>query len=94
MRGEKNPRGKFVNALWNVQAGGEGPEIVIAGRSTIICAFEKGAISPVLAEDYQAYPAAEKMFILINKPVAASLADPIFPCCIIVMDIITVPPQA
>lgn len=71
VKGEKVPEEKFMEQVWNYQAGGEGPEILITGRQILFSLYEKGAISPVLAENYHAYPSTKAVFTLNNQQIAA-----------------------
>ncbi len=71
VKGEKVPEAKFVDQAWYLQAGGEGPEIFIANRSVIFALYEKGIISPVLVDNYPAYPAAKTMFTFNRQEFAA-----------------------
>jgi multiple sugar transport system substrate-binding protein len=71
VKGEKVPATKLVDQAWYLQAGGEGPEIFIADRSIIFDLYEKGIISPVLADNYPAYPAAKTIFTFNQQEFAA-----------------------
>lgn len=71
VKGEKISEAKFVDQVWNFQAGGEGPEIFITSRTIIFALYEKGAISPVLADKYSAYPSAKAGFTFNQQPFAA-----------------------
>lgn len=71
VKGEKISEAKFVDQVWNFQAGGEGPEIFITSRPVIFALYEKGAISPVLADKYTAFPAAKAVFTFNQQPFAA-----------------------
>lgn len=64
IKGVKVPESTFAERVWKLQAGGEGPEIMIASRLTIQKLYEKGAISPVLVDEksYKSYPAAQASF--------------------------------
>lgn len=76
IRGQKMPEAGFVEKVWNLQAGGEGPEIMIAPRPIILALYAKGAISPVLADSDQTYPAALAVYTFNQQPFAAPwLAD-------------------
>ncbi|MFA6807867.1 MAG: extracellular solute-binding protein [Eubacteriales bacterium] len=63
---------KFISTIWNVQAGGEGPEIFIARRQIIQALYEKGALAPVLADEKNTFSAARAIFYYNNKSYAAS----------------------
>jgi len=71
IKGRKVPESRFVDTVWNVQAGGEGPEIIIAGRPTIFALYEKGTISPVQAES-QIYAAGKAVFTFNQQPFAVA----------------------
>lgn len=73
IKGEKVAESKFVERIWKLQAGGEGPEIMIASRSTLHRLYEKGAISPVLVdeESFPSYPAAQAVFSYNQQSFAA-----------------------
>lgn len=71
VKGEKVPEAGFVDQVWNLQAGGEGPEIMITSRPIIFALYEKGTISPVLADKYPAYPSAKAVFTFNQQPFAA-----------------------
>lgn len=76
VKGQKVSEAKFVNQVWNLQAGGEGPEIVIASRPVIFALYEKGALAPVLADTSAAYPTAKAVFTFNQQSYAAPwLAD-------------------
>ncbi|NLI92158.1 MAG: carbohydrate ABC transporter substrate-binding protein [Peptococcaceae bacterium] len=76
IKGEKVSESNFVEKVWNLQAGGEGPEIFIANRATIFALYEKGAISPALADKYHTFPSAQAVFTFNQQPFAAPwLAD-------------------
>ncbi|MGI5901857.1 MAG: extracellular solute-binding protein [Desulfitobacteriia bacterium] len=66
----KVPKNKFVEQVWNLQAGGQGPDIVIAPRELLVTLYEKGALSPVLADYSNIYPAPLKIFTFKQKPFA------------------------
>ncbi|RNC28845.1 MAG: hypothetical protein AWM53_01032 [Candidatus Dichloromethanomonas elyunquensis] len=71
VKGEKVAESNFVQKVWNLQAGGEGPEIMIASRATIFHLYEKGAISPALADQYHAFPSAQAVFTFNHQLFAA-----------------------
>jgi len=71
VKGVRIPQEEFVEQVWNYQAGGEGPDIVIADRPTLVALYEKGAISPVLAQNYNAYKSIERVFSFNNNQIAA-----------------------
>jgi len=70
VKGEQIPESGFVDYVWKMQAGGEGPDILIAKRQDIHALYEKGALAPVLAQDYSTYESAEMAFSF-NKQVYA-----------------------
>jgi len=71
VKGVRIPQAEFVEQVWNYQAGGEGPDIVIADRTILGALYEKGALSPVLAQNYNAYKSMEKAFSFNNIQIAA-----------------------
>jgi len=71
VNGVKIPETKFVEQVWNYQAGGEGPDIIITKRPIIVALYEKGAVSPVLADNYDAYNSSKAVFTFNNQPFAA-----------------------
>lgn len=71
-RGEKIAETEFVDKAWNLQAGGEGPEIFIASRQTIFELFAKGAISPLLADNSEIFPSANSVFSYNGQLYAAA----------------------
>lgn len=93
VKGEYIPEGQFMEQVWNLQAGGEGPEIFITGRPIIAALYEKGAISPVLADKYAAYPAAEAVFTYNQQPFAAPLLTDV-PVLYYRQDKVPVPPAS
>jgi len=70
VKGTKVSANELVDRVWNLQAGGQGPEIVIAERALIFALYEKGAISPVLAESSDIYPAPLAVFTFNQQPFA------------------------
>ncbi|HHV65765.1 MAG TPA: extracellular solute-binding protein [Peptococcaceae bacterium] len=93
VKGEYIPEGKFLEQVWTLQAGGEGPEIFITSRSVIAALYEKGAISPVLADNYSAYPAAEAVFTYNQQPFAVPLLTDV-PLLYYRQDKVPVPPAS
>ncbi len=61
----------FVDKVWNLQAGGKGPEIFISDRAILFALYEKGAMSPVLADNSDAYPSSLAVFTFNHQPFAA-----------------------
>ncbi len=91
VKGEKIPEAKIVDTIWNLQAGGEGPEIIIASRPTLFSLYEKGTISPLLADIDLTYPGAKAVFTFNQQPFAGPwLAD--IPMLYYRKDKVTVPP--
>lgn len=71
IKGEQIPESGFVDYVWKMQAGGEGPDILIAKRQNIHALYEKGALAPVLAQDYSVFDTAEKAFSFHGQLYAA-----------------------
>lgn len=71
VRGERIPEAKFVDYVWKIQAGGQGPDILIASRPLLAALYEKGAISPVLAEKAKAFASVEELFTFNQELFAA-----------------------
>lgn len=71
VKGEKIAESTFVDYVWKMQAGGLGPDILIASRKSIVDLYEEGAISPVLAETDQPYASAEALFTFNQERYAA-----------------------
>ena len=69
--GERIPEANFVDYVWKMQAGGQGPDILIASRPLIFALYEKGAISPVLAEGDRAFETAQELFTYNHELYAA-----------------------
>lgn len=67
VKGKYVPEKEFVDLVWKVQAGGEGPEIFIARRQIIYDLYKKGALSPVLARNYSAFIPAKAVFTFNNQ---------------------------
>ncbi|UWG97143.1 carbohydrate ABC transporter substrate-binding protein [Dehalobacter sp. DCM] len=72
VKSEKFSESGFVQRVYNYQAGGEGPEIIIARRQILFSIYEKGMISPVLADTESLYPSAKAVFIFNKQAFAAS----------------------
>jgi len=72
IKADKVAESAFVDKIWKLQAGGEGPEIIITSRPTMYALYKKGAISPVLVEDDNTYSAAEAGFVFDHQSFAAS----------------------
>lgn len=71
VRGERIPEADFIDYVWKIQAGGHGPDILIATRPVLSALYEKGGISPVLAEKDRAFAAVEELFTFNNEVYAA-----------------------
>lgn len=71
VRGERIPEADFADYVWKIQAGGQGPDILIASRPLLSALYEKGGISPVLAEKSKALESVEKLFTLNSELYAA-----------------------
>lgn len=71
VKGVRIPQKEFVEQVWNYQAGGKGPDIIIADRPTLFALYEKGALSPVLAQDYDAYKSTDQVFSFYDNQIAA-----------------------
>lgn len=69
--GEKFSESGFVQRVYNYQAGGEGPEIMIAQRQILFSLYEKGMISPVLAETDAMYSSVKAVFYFNKQSFAA-----------------------
>ncbi len=71
VRGERIPEVDFVDYVWKIQAGGRGPDILIASRPLLSALYEKGGISPVLAEKSKALDSVEELFTFNRELYAA-----------------------
>ena len=71
VRGERISEANFVDYVWKIQAGGHGPDIVIASRPILTALYEKGAISPILAEKSKAFASVEELFTFNQELYAA-----------------------
>lgn len=71
VRGKRIPEVDFVDYVWKIQAGGQGPDILIASRPHLFALYEKGGISPVLAEKSKALDSAEELFTFNRELYAA-----------------------
>ncbi|KUO62017.1 MAG: hypothetical protein APF84_05155 [Gracilibacter sp. BRH_c7a] len=71
VRGERIPETDFVDYIWKIQAGGQGPDILISTRPILSALYEKGAVSPVLAERDKAFSSAEELFTFNHELYAA-----------------------
>lgn len=91
--GEKFPESGFVQRVYNYQAGGEGPEILITQRQTIFSLYEQGMISPVLADTDAVYPSVKAVFFYNKQSFAAPWLTDV-PVLYYRADKITIPPAS
>lgn len=64
---------EFVEKTWQLQAGGEGPEIFVTSGSIMDQLFSKGALSPVLAQSDHLFQPAKVRYSSHEQPYALPL---------------------
>lgn len=67
VRGEKIVKSDFADYVWKIQAGGQGPDIIIADITAVTALYEKGAVSPVLIQSTSGFASAERTFTFTNE---------------------------
>jgi len=73
VKGIKVPAAGFAERVWNLQAGGQGPELFIAQAPILFDLYQKGAVSPFLADTSRFYRGPLSVYTFNRQPFAAPL---------------------